>query len=258
MSDFVAFSGGIDSTALALAMPDAIPIFTDTGDEFDEVLDHLDKFERVTGREVVCIQGRVEAGQLVYDTLPDYIKRQKFFPNHRARYCTRMFKIEPMNWYLQQHLPACLNIGLRADEPEELRIGNLTEMPGLEIAYPMRDWGWGRKEAVLKCIENDLLPRYAPYMARGGCKGCFYKRKSEVVAIIHLQPDIADELAAREVVVQDERAEPFYMFSNVGQTVDELRTAVDAQQLLFNLDEIYASATHVEDKGVACGLFCHR
>lgn len=258
MHTFVAMSGGIDSTALALALPDAACLFTDTGDEFDEVLAHIERFEAVTGREVIRIQGRVEGGAFIPDTLPAYIERHKFFPNHRARYCTRMFKIEPMNWYLQQHTPARLCIGLRADEPEDLRVGNLTEMPGLEIAYPMREWGWTRREAVLTCMEYDLLPRYAPYMARGGCKGCFYKRRSEVVAIVHLRPDIAEELHQRELAVQDERGEPFHMFSNVGQPVADLRRAVEQQTLMFSLEDIYAAASDSEDKGVACGLFCHR
>lgn len=43
MNNYVAFSGGIDSTALALAMPDAIPVFTDTGWEFDELYAHIEK-----------------------------------------------------------------------------------------------------------------------------------------------------------------------------------------------------------------------
>lgn len=250
MSDFVAMSGGVDSTALALAMPDATLLFTDTGDEFDEVLEHIAKFERVTGREVIRITNK--------QTLPEYEVEHKFFPNHGARYCTRLFKIEPMNTYLQKHLPAVLNIGLRHDEPEDLRVGNLSEMPGLTIKYPMREWGWTRVHAINQCLKYDLLPRYAPYMARGGCKGCFYKRKSEVVALIHLRPDIAEGLIEREELVQDKREKQFYMFSNVGMTVRELKQQVDAQMLLFSIEDTYASASDQSDKGQVCGLFCNR
>lgn len=256
MKTFVAMSGGVDSTALALAMTDATLLFTDTGDEFEEVTAHIAKFERVTGREVVRVPLPIIDGRPM--TLPQYIEHAKFFPNHRARYCTRMFKIEPMNAYLQEQLPARLCIGLRADEPAEMRVGNLTEMPGLELFYPMREWGWTRTDAVMKCLEYDLLPRYNPAMARGGCKGCFYKRQSEVVAMVHLMPDVVDELVRREEVVQDERPEPFYMFSNVGKTVAQIREEVERQGLLFSLEEIYASAADQSDKGQACGLFCNR
>jgi len=41
----VAFSGGADSTALALLMKDAELVFTDTGWEFDELYAHIAKFE---------------------------------------------------------------------------------------------------------------------------------------------------------------------------------------------------------------------
>jgi len=53
MKKFVAFSGGKDSTALALLMEDAQLIFTDTKWEYPEVYQHLDKFEQITGREVL-------------------------------------------------------------------------------------------------------------------------------------------------------------------------------------------------------------
>lgn len=53
---FIAFSGGVDSTALALLHPEATPIFSDTGAEFPELYAHIDKFEEVTGREVVRIK----------------------------------------------------------------------------------------------------------------------------------------------------------------------------------------------------------
>ena len=41
--DYVALSGGVDSTALALLMPDAELVFTDTGWEFPELYAHLDR-----------------------------------------------------------------------------------------------------------------------------------------------------------------------------------------------------------------------
>lgn len=250
MNSFVAFSGGIDSTALALLCPDSSPIFTDTGDEFDEVYAHIDAFEHRTGRNVIRLQG----GML----LPEYVVTAKFLPNHGARFCTRMFKIEPMNTFLAKHLPAELLIGLRADEPADERVGNLTEMEGLTIRYPLREQGMGRLECVRLCIKHGLLPRYPPYMARGGCKGCFYKRTSEVVAMVHLIPDTIDDLIMREEAVQDERGKFFHMFPNAGKSVREIKDAVDSQQLMFSLDEIYGDASDSTDKGANCGLFCHR
>jgi hypothetical protein len=240
---YVAFSGGADSTALALLEPNAVPVFTDTGWEFPELYAHIERFERVTGRKVERPQG---------ESLPDIIRRQKYLPNHGARFCTRMAKIEPLNRYLSGRLPAELLIGLRIDEPE--RAGNNTQMDGLTIRYPLRERGMTRADVLRVCIENDLLPRYPVYMARGGCTGCFYKRKSEVQAMVQLVPDVVDELQALEEAVQDERGAYFHMFPAIGMSIAELRK----QPPLFDMTELYRDAANTSDIGDNCGLFCHR
>lgn len=129
---YTSFSGGKDSTALALLEKDSIPIFCDTGWEFPEIYTHIEKFERVTGRSVV----RVKSPK---GTIPDRIRHYTFFPNHGARWCTREFKIDPINAFLAARLPCDLLIGLRADEPDW--IGNLTNIDGLSIRYPLRERG---------------------------------------------------------------------------------------------------------------------
>jgi hypothetical protein len=246
MHSFVALSGGIDSTALALIQPDAQLVFTDTGWEFPQLYAHLNKIEAVTGRTIVRLRNAK------YASIPESARSSLFLPNHGARYCTRQFKIEPMNQYLAQHTPAELLIGLRADEPD--RIGNTTEMDGLAIRYPLREAGMNRIDCVQLCIAHDLLPRYPVYMARGGCIGCFYKRRSEVKAMIALVPALVDELEELETEIQDERGKFFHMFPNVGMSIADLRR----QPLLFDVADVYADAADKSDVGIACGLFCNR
>lgn len=251
ITEFVAFSGGIDSTALALLMPDATPIFTDTGWEFDHIYEHLDRFERVTGREVVRIRGYKHGG-IVHDSIPDFIRHYKYLPSHMRRWCTNFFKIQTFNRYLKEHLPATLNIALRADEGA--RTGNTTQMDGLTIAYPLQGWDMVRKDVVEICLHYDLLPRAFPYAARGGCKGCFYKRKSELIAMQALVPDVMDELRQLEEEVQDERGKYFHMFPSAGVSI----ATIQAQPPLFDLAAVYADAANVSDYGPNCGLFCNR
>jgi hypothetical protein len=243
--NYVAFSGGIDSTALALMEPEAVPVFTDTGAEFRELYAHIERFEQVTGREVVRLKRDGSS-------LLQYISDQKFMPNHGARYCTRMFKIDPLNVYLRDKQPCELLVGLRADEEE--RIGNLTEMEGLTIRYPLREKGIDRVGCVAMCMEHGLLPRYPVYMVRGGCVNCFYKRRSEVLAMAELVPDVLDVLEGIEETVQDERGQFFHMFPNVGMSIKELRS----QARLMDTSELYREAADSSDMGVACGLFCRR
>jgi len=241
MTDYIAFSGGIDSTALALLMPDDTPVFTDTGWEFPHVYEHIDRFEQVTGRKVK----RLHADDY-QNGIPEYIERQRFMPNHGARWCTRIFKIKPLESLLQDG--DTLAIALRADEPE--RAGNWASY----ARYPLREMGMTRLDCVKTCVENDLLPRYPVYAARGGCVGCFYKRKSEVQAMAALVPEVLDELRQLEESVQDERGRFFYMFPNVGTSIRD----VQAQPLLFEADQVYGDALDTGDYGQACGLFCNR
>jgi len=246
MSDFVAFSGGVDSTALALLMPDATPIFTDTGWEFDHIYEHLDKFEQVTGREVVRIKNDR------FDSIPEWIEFNHYLPSYTRRWCTYNFKIKPVNKYLKERLPATLNIALRADE--QARTGNQGELKGLEIAYPLQGWDMVRKDVVEICLHYNLLPRAFPYAARGGCKGCFYKRKSELIAMQALVPDVMDELRRLEELVQENKQRFFHMFPNAGVSI----ATIQAQPSLFDLVAVYADAADTSDYGDNCGLFCNR
>jgi len=232
---YIAFSGGKDSTALALLMPDAIPVFTDTGAEFPELYAHIDKFERVTGRVVFRIKSHL-------GSLLDYIKSSKFMPGHRARYCTVKFKIQPFEKLTSEYA-----VALRADEN---RIGNSNG----KVWYPLQDMGIDLIEVVRICLEHDLLPRYPVYMARGGCVNCFYKRRSEVQAMHELIPDTLDELQDIEEYVQDERGKYALMFPNAGRSIRDLRR----QTTMFKPEDVYRDASNTSDYGTNCGLFCNR
>lgn len=245
---FVALSGGIDSTALALLSPDAELVFTDTGWEFPELYAHLDKIEAVTGRTITRIKS--DKG-----SLPDIIRLWRMMPGHGARFCTREVKIVPFNKYLADKSPGELLIGLRADEE---RIGNTgIGLPdGIEIRYPLREKGMTRRDVVAICLEYGLLPRYPVYMARGGCTGCFYKRKSEVAAMVHLAPDVMDQLQELEESIQDKRTRYAILFPSIGMSISDFRK--QQANLLFPVEQIYSDALRRDEMTPACGLFCNR
>ena len=233
--EIVAFSGGKDSTALALLMPDATPVFTDTGAEFPELYAHIEKFEQVTGREVVRLKSE-------YGSLLDYMKKYRFMPGHGARYCTRIFKIELFETFADTY-----SVALRADED---RVGNYSG----KVSYPLQDMGIDLNGVLSTCLEHDLLPRFPLYMARGGCMNCFYKRRTEVQAIHELQPGYLDELQDIEEYVQDERGKYAFMFPNTSRSIKNLRRQIS----MFDPEDVYREASDTSDYGVNCGLFCNR
>lgn len=240
MARYVSFSGGKDSTALALLCPDATPIFSDTGWEFDEMYEFIDGFEKKTGREVIKIKNDDYPGGI-----PEYINHSKFLPNFHARWCTRMFKIEPFNDFLKEGDE--LLIGLRVDEKQ--RVGN-TGLTGIHIRYPLQEMRYGLDDVLRLCLENGLLPRYPVYMMRGGCKGCFYKSKKEIEAMDALVPHVLDELQALEEGVQDERGRFFYIFPALGCSISNFRS----QGVLFDTKPYFVESS----MDTYCGLFCRK
>lgn len=162
----LAFSGGKDSTALALRLAELGEefdlLFTPTGNELDECIDHIARVATMSGRKLhVRSCGK---------TLRQLIEAQGALPNNRQRWCTRMLKIETAKAFLLQHPGSTLLVGLRADE--EHREGMWGEFA--TYRYPMREWGWGVKDvwAYLEAC-GVTVPK------RTDCAWCYDQRLSE-------------------------------------------------------------------------------
>lgn len=156
----VAFSGGKDSTALALHLHEIGEsfemIYTATGNELPPVAVHIENMERILKRPVEKIPA---------PTLGELIEKHQCLPSWRMRFCTRQIKIEPCRKFLDAH-PDTLCVGLRADE--EARAGGT--YGAAMIRYPLREWNWGLDE-VLRCCE-----RYGVMVpARTDCAVCFFQ-----------------------------------------------------------------------------------
>ena len=174
----VAFSGGKDSTALALRMAelgeDFVLLFTPTGNELPDLHAHLRRIVALTGRPLVRPANRA---------LSSWIRHFRALPNFRMRWCTRLIKIEPCvrfledvaerdaRWYEQDccDLPTLI-VGLRADEPE--REGLYGDHA--TYRYPLREWGWGLAE-----VWGYLGQRGIDVPRRTDCALCYGQRLSE-------------------------------------------------------------------------------
>lgn len=187
MSDVVALSGGKDSTALALRLAEIEPrdytyLCTPTGDELPDMLAHWDRLECLLGKPLI----RLGMGQ----TLHELIQAQGMIPNHRARFCTRMLKIEPAIAYMESlSLDSVLYVGLRADEGE--RKGLFGE--DINIRFPMREWGWG-----LSHVWNYLTERGITIPVRTDCASCYHQRLGEWWNLWRDHPDRFERAAALE------------------------------------------------------------
>lgn len=188
----VALSGGKDSTAMALRLAEVEPrdyvyVCTPTGDELPEMFAHWRKLGELLGKPLLPVMG---------GTLDGLIKQQKMLPNFRARWCTRMLKIEPYAaWLMRQqeaHGEIVSYVGLRADE-EERQGGDYAKVPNVISRYPMREWGWGLREVWRYLQELDIaIP------ARTDCARCFFQRLGEWWELWKTHPDIYADAVRQE------------------------------------------------------------
>lgn len=262
MKSYIAFSGGVESTTMALLFGhQAQAVFCDTGAEHQEMYDRLETVERIIGdiHPRFCIE-RIKAyrpdGKDV-DNLPDYIRSAKVFPSQTMRFCTKYFKILPLNKFLEDKRPCSLMIGLNSEETD--RTGN-HGLEGVAIEYPLQDLGLTRS-ACLRLLENyELEPALPPYMRRGGCTFCPYKSRREYAAIVHLNPQLASELAAFEEEINSGKRNTRKKFWAMAPSVPEgMRTFMANEKLsLFNGKEMYTSRPDIGTIETSCGVFCHR
>lgn len=257
MKSFIAFSGGVESSATCVLYgKNSTPIFTDTGFEHQPMYDRIDMMESALKLlhgpdfHIIRITAKNVQG-LGVDSLPDYIRVRNFYPNPIARFCTRLFKIEPMDDFLKDQGDCEVLIGLNYDESED-RVGNLGKCENVKYRYPLIEDRRTRADCEAILSKVGLLPKFPPYMSRGGCKGCFYKRKSEYDWMARLAPEEALSVAELEESIQDQRG----IYYHIHQDIPNMRQFIEncrSQQYLFPEEDSWTPSA-----GASCGVLCHR
>ncbi len=141
MKQFISFSGGVESSTMCVLFGHkADAIFSDTGFEHAEIYERIhfvENWVQKFHREDFVIH---KIRNKEHNSLQEYIKKTKFYPNFQARYCTRMFKIEPIDDFLELYKDEGveLMIGLNADEINQ-RTGNHGNKKYVNYSYPLAD-----------------------------------------------------------------------------------------------------------------------
>lgn len=172
MKHIVCISGGKDSTAMALRLRDLNPtipfvfICTPTGDELPDMERHWVHLETLLYAPIVRLVDEK------YPTIYDLIDHFQMLPNFRARWCTRILKIETAQSFYNENKPAKIYVGLRYDEGG--RQGNKLFDADIDQVFPMREWKWGINHVMAYLDKRGVaIPR------RTDCAMCFYQRIGE-------------------------------------------------------------------------------
>lgn len=192
-------SGGRDSAALAVLMSQQYPdvpveyFFADTGSELPEVQTFLGKLEGFLGKEIVRLNPKMH-----FDKYLD--KYHNFLPSVQQRWCTRQLKIYPFEEWIRPTLTAGGQIiSYVAIREDENRSGYVSETPGIEVRFPLRDHGVD-KAGVIRILKEVGLgePEYYRWRSRSGCTFCFFQQKIEWVRLMREHPDKFEEARALE------------------------------------------------------------
>lgn len=257
MKKYISFSGGVESSAMCVLFGNkADAIFADAGWEHKQIYDRIDFVEKRVREihkndfKVHKIKASVKHKDVKVDNLKDYIKETKFYPSQMARYCTKLFKIQPIDKFLKDQGEVELMIGLNADEAD--RTGNHGLLPNVKYSYPLIDNNINR-EGCKEILEySSLIPTFPPYMKRGGCVGCFYKSKKEFYAMALLSPEEFKEVEDIENEIQDVRGKFYSIRKNI-PSMEQLRLL--AETSIFKPEELYNDYDLPE---TPCGVFCNR
>ena len=156
----VQFSGGKDSTAMLLhmielKMPIDEIIFCDTGLEFPEMYEHIEKVEKYIGRKITKLKHEKSFEYYLLDHIytirSGEFKGKKMrgysFPGPMSRWCTKALKINEAEKYYKEKAEQYnlkLYIGIAADEEKRIKEHN----------YPLVEWGWTEKDCLEYCYSK--------------------------------------------------------------------------------------------------------
>ena len=195
----VNFGGGVQSTALAyLAInrdPDFIRacgglplrwIFADTGDEPEEVYQHVERMgEELAARGCEFVPVRHPSGSLSdhctsaetgASLAPFFVETVEGDSVPVRRGCTRDFKVKPIKaqlaaWYGRRPKDTVVQVfGISADESQRMRHPDRT---WLRFRYPLVAMGWKRS----RCVEYNL--QHGIHAPRSACVFCPFHSREE-------------------------------------------------------------------------------
>ena len=124
-------------------------LYCDTGWEFPQMYDHLDRLEQTIGRPITRLKAPLTAEQYFYEytAKPDaklVTDRGLSWPSHACRWCTGRLKTHVINKHLRllrRQYQLEQYVGIAADEAHRCK----------DLQYPLVEWGMTEADCLRYC-----------------------------------------------------------------------------------------------------------
>jgi 3'-phosphoadenosine 5'-phosphosulfate sulfotransferase (PAPS reductase)/FAD synthetase len=261
---FISFSGGVESTTMCILYGrGATAIWCDTGAEHKEMYERMDKVEarlkQIHGGdfELKRIKPSVNTRLQPVTNIIHAAIYWKYLPSKRDRWCTKYFKILPIDNFLREQGQCELLIGFNADEqPGRDRTGNFMACENVDYRYPLHEEGYTREMCEDILHDYDLHPDFPIYMSRGGCWMCMFKEVDEYKAMYFFDRSQFEKGRKLEKRIQHRRKK-FFSISMSLRSMDDIAMECEREIAQWGEEEclkMYAKVKQTQ----SCGAFCHR
>lgn len=216
-NNIVSLSGGKDSTALLLMMleknmPVHSAVFFDTGWEFPQMHEHIEKLGKTIDIPIIKLHPKHSFDNLLYEK--DIISRKgenkgkihrkgNGWPSFLRRWCTRQ-KINTINKYLKSIPNAIQCIGFAADEKHRVDRNNANS--GIPKIYPLIEWGITEEKALEYCYDKGFnWGGLYNHFQRVSCFCCPLQRIGELRKIRLYYPELWTRMLEMDRKIKDNR-----------------------------------------------------
>jgi len=182
--NYLSYGGGVNSTAMLLLLLDEgwefEVVFVDHGCDWPETRKYVRWLSRHTPITILIPSYIRKRNGVTFHRLDDYCLFRGIVPSVQMRWCTKEWKVVPMQKYVSS--PAFLLLGIDAGESHRAKFA---VDGGVERRYPLIEYGIDREGCREIILDHGL-----PVPPKSGCYFCPYQRPAQWRTLRREHPDL--------------------------------------------------------------------